>query len=150
SNLANGGFLKIVVLTQYKSHSLDVHISRTWRMSTLLGNYVSPVPAQMRRGPQWFAGSADAIFQNLNIVGDERPEFVAVFGADHIYRMDPRQMLDQHIATGAGVTVAGIRVPTVEAGHFGVMTPAGSSTRIDTFMEKPQVAAGLPDAPDQV
>src|SRR6476469_2845394 len=97
SNLANGGFLKIVVLTQYKSHSLDVHISRTWRMSTLLGNYVSPVPAQLRRGPQWFAGSADAIFQNLNIVGDERPEFVAVFGADHIYRMDPRQMLDQHI-----------------------------------------------------
>jgi glucose-1-phosphate adenylyltransferase len=82
SNLANGGFLKIVVLTQYKSHSLDVHISRAWRMSTLLGNYVSPVPAQMRRGPRWFAGSADAIFQNLNIVGDERPDHILVFGAD--------------------------------------------------------------------
>ena len=98
SNLANAGFLRIVVLTQYKSHSLDLHISRTWRMSTLLGNYVAPVPAQMRRGPRWFAGSADAIFQNLNIIGDESPEHLCVFGADHIYRMDPRQMLEQHVA----------------------------------------------------
>ena len=99
SNLANAGFLKIVVLTQYKSHSLDLHISRTWRMSTLLGNYVTTVPAQMRRGKHWFAGSADAIFQNLNIVGDEHPDYVCVFGADHIYRMDPRQMLEQHLGS---------------------------------------------------
>ena len=81
SNLANAGFLKIVVLTQYKSHSLDLHISRTWRMSTLLGNYVSTVPAQMRRGPRWFSGSADAIFQNLNIIGDERPEHYSASSA---------------------------------------------------------------------
>ncbi len=111
SNLANGGLLKIVVLTQYKSHSLGLHISLTWRMSSLLGHYVAVVPAQMRRGPQWFSGSADAVYQNLNTIGDERPDYIFVVGADHIYRSDPRQMLDQHMATGADVTVAGIRMP---------------------------------------
>src|ERR1039457_243414 len=100
SNLANAGFLRVVVLTQYKSHSLDLHISRTWRLSTLLGNYVTTVPAQMRRGPWWFAGSADAIYQNLNIVGDERPDYILVFGADHIYRLDPSQMLAQQSESG--------------------------------------------------
>jgi glucose-1-phosphate adenylyltransferase len=149
SNLANAGLLKIVVLTQYKSHSLDVHISRTWRMSTLLGDYVSPVPAQMRRGPRWFAGSADAIFQNLNIVGDERPDHICVFGADHIYRMDPNQMLDHHIASRAGVTVAGIRVPIGEASQFGVIQP-GTGTTISSFLEKPTSVKGLPDAPHEV
>ena len=149
SNLANGGLLKIVVLTQYKSHSLDLHVTRTWRMSTLLGNYVTPVPAQMRRGRQWFSGSADAVFQNLNIVGDERPEHVCVFGADHIYRMDPRQMLDQHVATGAGVTVAGIRVPRRDSRHFGVIH-AGEGTRIEAFEEKPAEPPGLPGSPDEV
>jgi glucose-1-phosphate adenylyltransferase len=149
SNLANGGFLKICVLTQYKSHSLDVHISRAWRMSTLLGNYVSPVPAQMRRGPRWFAGSADAIFQNLNIVGDERPDHILVFGADHIYRMDPVQMLEHHIAAGAGVTVAGIRVPIQDADQFGVIEP-GAGSAIAAFHEKPASAVGLADAPHQV
>jgi glucose-1-phosphate adenylyltransferase len=149
SNLANAGFLKIVVLTQYKSHSLDLHISRTWRMSTMLGSYVSPVPAQMRRGPRWFAGSADAIFQNLNIIGDERPDYICVFGADHIYRMDPRQMLDQHLDTGAGVTVAAIRAPRKDADQFGVIEP-GQGTAIRSFVEKPSSPAGLPDAPDQV
>ena len=102
SNLVNAGFLQIAVLTQYKSHSLDRHIATTWRLSPLLGNYVTPVPAQMRRGPHWFSGSADAIYQNLNLIHDERPDHVVVFGADHIYRMDPRQMLDQHIETGRG------------------------------------------------
>ena len=111
SNLANGGYLKMVVLTQYKSHSLDRHISKTWRMSTLLGNYVTPVPAQQRLGPRWFAGSADAIYQSLNLINDESPDYVIVFGADHIYRMDPKQMVNDHIASGAAVTVAGIRQP---------------------------------------
>ena len=115
SNFANAKFLKIVVLTQYKSHSLDRHISQTWRFSTLLDDYVTPVPAQMRRGPQWFQGSADAIYQNLNLIYDERPDIVCVFGADHIYRMDTRQMVDRHIETGAGVTVAAIPVPKREA-----------------------------------
>jgi glucose-1-phosphate adenylyltransferase len=149
SNLVNGGILKIVVLTQYKSHSLDLHVTRTWRMSTLLGNYVTPVPAQMRRGRQWFAGSADAVFQNLNILGDERPDYVCVFGADHIYRMDVRQMLDQHIDSDAGVTVAGIRVPRADADQFGVIG-TGEGTTIARFDEKPADPPGLPGAPDEV
>jgi glucose-1-phosphate adenylyltransferase len=150
SNLANAGYLKIVVLTQYKSHSLDRHITQTWRMSTLLGNYVTPVPAQQRLGPRWFAGSADAIFQSLNLINDERPDHVIVFGADHIYRMDPRQMVDEHIASGAGGTVAAIRQPLSLADQFGVIEVAGDSKRIAAFREKPKDAQGLPDSPDEV
>lgn len=136
SNLANANMLRVVVLTQYKSHSLDLHITRTWRLSTFLGSFVTPVPAQMRRGPWWFSGSADAIYQNLNIVGDERPDYVLVFGADHIYRMDPRQMLAQHIESGAAATVAAIRVPAAGAHGFGIVEP-GQGTVIDRFVEKP-------------
>jgi glucose-1-phosphate adenylyltransferase len=150
SNLVNGGYVKIAVLTQYKSHSLDRHVTTTWRLSPLLGNYVTPVPAQMRRGPHWFAGSADAIFQSLNLVYDERPEYVIVFGADHVYRMDPGQMVEQHIASGAGVTVAGIRVSIAEANQFGVIETAEDGRRIQAFREKPNDPKGLPDAPDQV
>jgi glucose-1-phosphate adenylyltransferase len=146
SNLVNGGYRRIVVLTQYKSHSLNVHLARTWRMSTLLGNFVTSVPAQMRHGKRWFLGSADALFQNLNIIDDEQPEHVFVFGADHIYRMDPRQMLEQHLETGAGVTVAGIRVPLQEATAFGVIEP-GSGTRIESFREKPADPRPTPDDP---
>jgi glucose-1-phosphate adenylyltransferase len=149
SNLVNGGFLRIVVLTQYKSHSLDRHITQTWRLSPLLGNYVAPVPAQMRRGPHWFSGSADALFQNLNLLYDERPEYICVFGADHIYRMDPRQMVDQHISSGAGVTVAAIRAPRQEANRFGVIE-ARADGRISAFLEKPGTAEGLPGAPDEI
>ncbi|MFI6226625.1 glucose-1-phosphate adenylyltransferase [Micromonospora echinospora] len=150
SNLANAGYLKIVVLTQYKSHSLDRHITKTWRMSTLLGNYVTPVPAQQRRGPWWFAGSADAIYQSFNLIHDEQPDYVIVFGADHIYRMDPRQMVEDHIASGAGVTVAGIRQPLSMADQFGVIEVGEDGRRIRAFREKPTDAVGLPDAPDQI
>jgi glucose-1-phosphate adenylyltransferase len=135
SNFANARYLKIVVLTQYKSHSLDRHISQTWRFSTLLDNYVTPVPAQMRRGPQWFQGSADAIYQNLNLIYDENPDIVCVFGADHIYRMDPRQMVDQHVETGAGVTVAAIPVPKRDALDFGVIE-VDEHAKIKAFHEK--------------
>src|SRR6202158_2459438 len=121
SNLVNGGIFKIVVLTQYKSHSLDRHIAQTWRLSAMLNNYVASVPAQMRRGPRWFVGYADGIFTNVNLIYDEQPDYILVFGADHIYRMDPRQMLDQHIASGAGLTVAGVRVPLHEASAFGII-----------------------------
>src|SRR5678816_2947161 len=109
SNLVNAEIRQIAVLTQYKSHSLDRHITTTWRMSQLLGNYVTPVPAQQRLGPRWYTGSADAIFQSLNLIYDERPDVVVVFGADHVYRMDPRQMVEQHVETKSAVTVAGIR-----------------------------------------
>ncbi len=146
SNLVNAGFRRVVVLTQYKSHSLDRHLAQTWRLSPLLGNYVASVPAQMRRGPQWFAGSADAIYQNLNLIDDERPDHVLVFGADHIYRMDPRQVLEQHIETGAGVTVAGIPVPIKEASGFGIID-AGADMRIRQFHEKPELPPAMPDDP---
>jgi glucose-1-phosphate adenylyltransferase len=149
SNLVNAGYRRIVVLTQYKSHSLNLHLSLTWRMSTLLGNYVTSVPAQMRLGERWFLGSADAIFQNLNILHDENPQHVLVFGADHIYRMDPAQMLEQHMDTKAGVTVAAIRTPINEASQFGVIEK-GDSTRIDAFREKPTDPKPLPDDPSMV
>jgi glucose-1-phosphate adenylyltransferase len=150
SNLVNGGFRRIVVLTQYKSHSLDRHIAQTWHLSPLLGNYVTPVPAQMRRGPYWFSGSADAIYQNLNLLYDERPDYVAVFGADNIYRMDPGQMLAQHIETGAAVTVAALRAPLSQADQFGVIEAGADGHTITAFREKPKDAVGLPDAPDKV
>jgi glucose-1-phosphate adenylyltransferase len=149
SNLVNGGNRRIAVLTQYKSHSLDRHIATTWRLSQLLGGYVTTVPAQMRRGPRWFSGSADAIFQNMNLIRDEAPDHIYVFGADHIYKMDPGQMLQHHIDSGAAVTVAGIRVPIEEAGAFGVIEPAPDG-KIARFVEKPADPAGLPDAPDKV
>ncbi|MFE0731213.1 glucose-1-phosphate adenylyltransferase [Streptomyces antibioticus] len=150
SNLVNADILRICVLTQYKSHSLDRHITTTWRMSSLLGNYVTPVPAQQRLGPRWYLGSADAILQSLNLVHDERPEYVAVFGADHVYRMDPRQMLAQHIDSGAGVTVAGIRVPRAESSAFGVITPGSDGQTVQRFLEKPADPPGLADDPDRV
>ena len=150
SNLVNGGYLRIVVLTQYKSHSLDRHISTTWRLSTLLGNYVTPVPAQQRRGPRWFAGSADAIYQSLNLLEDERPDQVIVFGADHIYRMDPRQMMAQHVESGADVTVAAIRQPIELADQFGVIETAAEGRLISRFIEKPSDPVGLADSPGEV
>lgn len=149
SNLANAGYLKVIVLTQYKSNSLNLHISRTWRLSTLLGGYVSPVPAQMRSGRRWFAGSADAVYQNLELIDEERPDYICVFGADHIYRMDPRQMVQQHIDSGAGVTVAGVRVPIEQASASGVIEP-GEGTVIRAFVEKPSDPVGLPDDPRAV
>ncbi len=147
SNLANAGYLRIVVLTQYKSHSLDLHVTRTWRMSTMLGNYVTPVPAQMRLGPRWFVGSADALFQNLNLVRDEQPDFICVFGADHVYRMDPRQMVERHIDSGAAVTVAGIRVPAAQSNQFGVID-IDADARITAFREKPEHADPLAGSQD--
>jgi glucose-1-phosphate adenylyltransferase len=146
SNFANARYLKIVVLTQYKSHSLDRHVSQTWRFSELLGNYVASVPAQMRRGPFWFSGSADAIYQNLNLITDEAPDVVCVFGADHIYRMDPRQMVEHHLETGAGVTVAAIPVPLHEGRDFGVIE-SDDSGRIRAFHEKSPNPPHMPGDP---
>ncbi|MBD3780419.1 MULTISPECIES: glucose-1-phosphate adenylyltransferase [unclassified Cellulomonas] len=151
SNLVNSRYLHIIVLTQYKSHSLDRHVSKTWRMSTLLGNYVSPVPAQQRVGKHWYLGSADAIYQCLNILDDERPDIVVVVGADHVYRMDFSQMVDQHIATGAEITVAGIRQPIGMADQFGVIeTDPSDPTKIAAFREKPTDPVALPDSPGEI
>jgi glucose-1-phosphate adenylyltransferase len=147
SNLANAEMRQIAVLTQYKSHSLDKHISLTWRMSTMLGNFVTPVPAQQRLGPRWYQGSADAIYQSMNLIRDEEPDYVVVFGADNIYRMDVHQMLEAHIDGGLGCTVAGIRVPRNQASAFGVID-AGADNKIKDFLEKPAEPPGLPDDPD--
>ena len=148
SNLVNAGYVRIAVLTQYKSHSLDRHITTTWRMSTILGNYVTPVPAQQRLGPRWFTGSADAIFQSFNLIYDDQPDHIVVFGADHVYRMDPRQMVEQHIETKTAVTVAGIRVPRNEASSFGIID-ADEHGKIRAFLEKPEDPPGLVDSPDE-
>ena len=147
SNLVNAGFMQICVLTQYKSHSLDRHIAQVWHMRGMGGEYVAPVPAQQRLGPRWYTGSADAILQSLNLVYDEKPDHIVVFGADHVYRMDPRQMLDHHISTGAAVTVAGIRVPRSEAFAFGCID-AGDDDLIRGWVEKPSDPPGTPDDPD--
>jgi glucose-1-phosphate adenylyltransferase len=151
SNLVNCRYLRIVVLTQYKSHSLDRHISLAWRMSTLLGNYIAPVPAQQRVGKRWYLGSADAIFQSLNLIHDERPDIVIVVGADHVYRMDFTQMVTAHVESGAACTVAAIRQPISMADQFGVIqTTADDPHRIAAFLEKPTDPQGLPDSPDEV
>ncbi|WP_375384460.1 glucose-1-phosphate adenylyltransferase [uncultured Microbacterium sp.] len=151
SNLINSGLRQLVVLTQYKSHSLDRHISQTWRMSPLLDSYVASVPAQQRLGKRWFSGSADAILQSLNLINDEKPDIVIVIGADHVYRMDFRQMLDAHIQSGARATVAGIRQPIGMANQFGVIdVDPKDPAKINQFLEKPQNPTGLADSPDEV
>lgn len=151
SNLINSGLRQIVVLTQYKSHSLDRHVSQTWRMSGLLGSYVASVPAQQRLGKRWFSGSADAILQSLNLIRDEKPDIVVVVGADHVYRMDFDDMISAHIASGRKATVAAIRQPIFLADQFGVIeVDPQDDTIITRFREKPADAQGLPDSPDEV
>jgi glucose-1-phosphate adenylyltransferase len=137
SNFANSGVLKMKVLVQYKSESLNTHVQRAWRLSAFLNQFVEIVPAQMRYGPKWFEGSADAIYQNLNIITDEAPEYTFVFGADHVYRMDVHQMLDVHVQNQADLTVAAIPVPVEEAGDFGIIE-VGEDGRMIGFVEKPK------------
>jgi glucose-1-phosphate adenylyltransferase len=149
SNLVNGGVQRICVLTQYKSHSLNRHITTTWRLNTLTDSYVTPVPAQQWRGPHWQAGSADAIYQSLSLIDSDRPDLVMVVGADHVYRMDPRQMIEAHLAWGAGVTVAALPVPRKAAMAFGVVQAVADGHRISSFTEKPADPPGLPDSPDE-
>jgi glucose-1-phosphate adenylyltransferase len=146
SNFVNSGFFKMKVLTQYKSDSLNNHLARTWRLTSFLGHYVDAVPAQMRTGLDWYKGSADAIYQNLNIITDESPEYTFVFGADHVYRMDCRQMLDFHRQNRADCTVAAIPVP-IETGHeFGIID-VGPDGRMKNFLEKPKKPPPMPGNP---
>src|ERR1700735_475179 len=137
SNLVNGNIRKICVLTQYKSHSLDRHLAIAWGLSSTLGDQVIPVPAQQWTGPRRQAGSADAIYQSLSLLDEHRPDLVVVCGADHVYRMDPAQMIDQHLARGAGVTVSTIPMPRARASDFGVVQAAADGHSIEAFMEKP-------------
>jgi glucose-1-phosphate adenylyltransferase len=149
SNLVNSGIRRIAVLTQYKSHSLDRHITTTWRLSSLLGNFVTPVPAQQRLGPHWYTGSADAIYQSLNLIFDDQPDHIIVFGADHVFRMDPMQMVDQHVASGADVTVAALPVPREDAKAFGVIQTGPDGRTIEAFLEKPPEPPARPGHEDE-
>jgi glucose-1-phosphate adenylyltransferase len=149
SNLANAGIRRMCVLTQYKSHSLDRHITTTWRLTDLLGNYVTPVPAQQRLGPHWYTGSADAIYQSMNLINDDNPDLVVVVGADHVYRMDVRQMIAQHLEHDAGVTVAALPVSRIDAKAFGIVGVADNGRTITSFLEKPANPPPLPDSPEE-
>lgn len=146
SNFVNSGFYQIKVLTQYKASSLISHIARGWQLAPILGHYVEPVPAQMRVNRDWFKGSADAVFQNLNLISDTQPEVVAVFGADHIYKMDVNQMVEFHKSKNADLTVAAIPVP-IEMGHqFGVIE-CRDDGEIVGFWEKPDAPPPMPGNP---
>ena len=149
SNLVNGGVQRICVLTQYKSHSLNRHITTTWQLNSLLDNYVAPVPAQQWLGPRWQAGSADAIYQSLTLIERDRPGLVLVAGADHVYRMDPNQMIQAHLDWDAGVTVAAIPVPRTAATDFGVIRATAGGHRIEAFQEKPADPPCLHGSPDE-
>jgi glucose-1-phosphate adenylyltransferase len=150
NNFINSGFFKIKVLTQFKSNSLIEHITRTWRLVPEIGQYVDMVPAQMRKGPFWFRGTADAVFQNLELIFDDRPEYVCVFGGDHIYKMDVNQMLQEHLANEADLTIATIPVPLEEAHHFGIVE-VDDDWRVTGFVEKPKSGAKtIPGRPDMV
>jgi glucose-1-phosphate adenylyltransferase len=149
SNLVNGGIRQICVLTQYKSHSLDRHLAIAWGLSTALGDQVIPVPAQQWTGPRWQTGSADAIYQSLSMLDEHRPDLVVVCGADHVYRMDPAQMIDQHVSRGAGVTVSAIPMPRARASDFGVMQAAADGHSIEAFLEKPACPPGRAGRPDE-
>jgi len=146
SNFVNSGILRIKVLTQYKSDSLISHLLKGWQLSRTVDHYVDPVPAQLRLGKKWFEGSADAMYQSLNVVADEEPDYVCVFGGDHIYRMDIRQMLSFHVEKGAELTVAAIPVPVAEASEFGVIQVDEIGSMIG-FQEKPEIPAQIPGRP---
>ncbi|HUP44462.1 MAG TPA: glucose-1-phosphate adenylyltransferase [Thermoanaerobaculia bacterium] len=150
NNFINSGFFKIKVLTQFKSTSLIEHITRTWRLVPEIGQYIDVVPAQMRKGPFWFRGTADAVFQNLELIFDERPDLICVFGGDHIYKMDVNQMLQEHLANEADLTIATIPVPLHEAKHFGIVE-IDEDFRVTGFVEKPKEGAKtIPGRPDMV
>jgi glucose-1-phosphate adenylyltransferase len=150
NNFINSGFFKIKILTQFKSTSLIEHITRTWRLVPEIGQYVDVVPAQMRKGPFWFRGTADAVFQNLELIFDERPDLICVFGGDHIYKMDVNQMLQEHLANEADLTIATIPVPLSEAKHFGIVE-IDEDFRVTGFVEKPKEGAKtIPGRPDMV
>ena len=147
SNCVHSGLLQVKVLTQYKSDSLTRHLQRGWTLSSLVGHYVDPVPAQQRTGEHWYLGSADAVYQNLNLVEDEVPDVLVVLAADHVYRMDYAQMLHVHEESGADMTVAAIPLPLDRvAGQFGVVT-VDEAGRVIGFEEKPEKPREIPGRP---
>lgn len=147
SNFINSGIYAIYVLVQWRSQSLIEHLKDGWQFGGMLPNhFVIPVPAQMRMGETWYQGTADAIFQNLNLIDDTKPDLVAVFGADHIYRMDIQQMIEFHMDRKAAVTVATLPVAVDEANQFGIVQ-VDSGLRVSGFVEKPDNPPQMPGAP---
>lgn len=150
NNFTNSGFYKIKIMTQFKSDSLNKHISRGWPVSPFLGQYIDLVPAQMRTGGEWYRGTADAVYQNINVIYDENPQFVCIFGGDHVYKMDVRHMLEYHKDKGAQLTISGIPVPKELASEFGIMV-IDEDWRLVGFQEKPKEnPATIPGRPDMV
>lgn len=137
NNFINSGFFKIKVLTQYKSDSLNKHITRGWALSPFLNQYVDLCPAQMRTGNDWYRGTADAIYQNIFHITDEDPRYVCIFGGDHIYKMKVSQMLDFHKEKKADLSISAIPIPIEEASEFGIME-VDDNWRLVNFVEKPQ------------
>ena len=137
NNFINSSVFKIKILTQFKSDSLNKHVSAAWGLNPSTGQYVDLVPAQMRTGNEWYKGTSDAIFQNINLITDERPDLVAIFGGDHIYKMDLNQMVDFHIKRQALLTIAAIPIPVSEAGEFGIIE-VDENHRMIGFEEKPK------------
>jgi len=149
SNLVNSHIYSIYLLVQYKSQSLIEHVRQNWVFSPLIKeHFITVVPPQMRMGTEWFQGTADAVFQNINLIQQHNPELVIIFGADHIYRMDIRQMIDFHIKKDALVTVAARPVPIKEASSFGVIATDGER-RIVEFQEKPKHPSPMPEDPEK-
>jgi len=149
SNFVNSDLLSLYILVQYKSQSLIEHVRLAWRTTGIVGDYfVTVVPPQMRTGAAWYRGTADAVLQNLNLIDDFNPDVIAIFGADHIYRMDVAQMLMFHRESGAEVTVAARPVPLAEASQFGVLA-VDRSGRVVEFQEKPEQPKPLPDNPER-
>lgn len=146
SNFVNSGIYALYVLVQYKAQSLIEHLRTAWRLGGLPDHFVMVVPPQMRWGETWYQGTADAVYQNLNLVRDFRPDLVAIFGADHIYRMDIVQMLEFHRDRGAGITVAALPVPLEQAGNFGILA-VDEHSRVTRFDEKPPRPVPMPGDP---
>ncbi|MBK6686157.1 MAG: glucose-1-phosphate adenylyltransferase [Deltaproteobacteria bacterium] len=146
SSLVNSGIQHIKVITQYKSDSLLKHLLRTWSRWAGFDGFVDPVPPQMNLSKEWYVGSVDAVFQNLNIIHDEDPELVAVFGGDHVYKMDVRQMIAFHQEKRAACTVAAIPVPVEEAKRFGCIA-IDADGRVTGFVEKPKIPPEIPGRP---
>ncbi len=149
SNFVNSDMLSLYVLVQYKSQSLIEHVRLSWRTTGIVPDYfVTVVPPQMRFGPAWYRGTADAVLQNLNLIDDFNPDIVAIFGADHVYRMDVNQMLAFHDETGADVTVAARSVPSAEASAFGVLS-VDRQGRVVDFVEMPKQPPAMPGDPER-
>lgn len=148
NNFINSGFFKIKVLTQYKSDSLNKHITRGWALSPFLNQYVDLAPAQMRTGLDWYRGTADAIYQNVFHITDEDPDYVCIFGGDHVYKMDVSQMLDFHKERFADLTISAIPIPIEEASEYGIIE-VNDDWKLINFVEKPQnKPKSIPGNPD--